>query len=90
MTTNGGSGDRELAYREADGIEVVLVWNPDTDRLTVCVSDERSGSSFELEPDRRPALDAFYHPYSYAAFTGVPYDDETPAPSARVPAHPAH
>jgi hypothetical protein len=66
---------RELAHRASDGVEVVLFWKQDTDELTVCVSDERSGAYFELAADPTKALDVFYHPYSYAAFMGVPYDD---------------
>jgi hypothetical protein len=66
----------ELAHREADGIEVVLFWDRRTNGLCVCVSDDRSGSYFELDTDPDQALDVFHHPYSYAAFRGVPYDDE--------------
>lgn len=58
---------RELAAREGDGIHVLLLWHPDENALTVSVEDERLGDRFELAvaPDR--ALDAFYHPYAYAA-----------------------
>jgi hypothetical protein len=87
ITTHTESADRELAHREADGIEVVLFWNADDDHLTVSVSDDRSGSYFELEPAPNEALDAFYHPYSYAAFTGVPYDDELLASWALAASH---
>jgi hypothetical protein len=78
MTATDSTADalRELAHRVTDGVEVVLFWNSMTHELTVCVCDDRAGSYFELatEPDR--ALDVFYHPYSYAAFQGVPYEDE--------------
>jgi hypothetical protein len=66
---------RELAHREGAGVEVVLFWHDVTDELTVCVSDRRSGAFFELAAGPEDALDVFYHPYSYAAFRGVPYDD---------------
>jgi len=58
---------RELAARESDGIHVVLLWHPDEDALTVSVEDARAGDRFQLAvaPDR--ALDAFYHPFAYAA-----------------------
>jgi hypothetical protein len=58
---------RELATRESDGINVVLLWHPDENALTVSVEDSRIGDRFRLAvaPDR--ALDAFYHPYAYAA-----------------------
>jgi len=57
----------ELAARESDGIHVVLLWHPADDALTVSVEDERFGDCFRLAvaPDR--ALDAFYHPFAYAA-----------------------
>jgi hypothetical protein len=58
---------RELAARESDGIRVRLVWNADAASLTVAVEDVRAGDGFQLmvAPDR--ALDAFYHPFAYAA-----------------------
>jgi hypothetical protein len=58
---------RELAARESDGIQVVLLWHPIENALTVSVEDSRVGDGFrfDVEPDR--ALDAFYHPYAYAA-----------------------
>jgi hypothetical protein len=61
------SHTRELAARESDGIHVVLLWHPDENALTVSVADDRLGDCFELAvaPDR--ALDAFYHPFAYAA-----------------------
>jgi hypothetical protein len=73
---------RELAHRANDGVDVVLFWQDGTNELTVRVSDGRSGAHFELAADPREALDVFYHPYSYAAFMGVPYDDALPASSA--------
>jgi hypothetical protein len=58
---------RELAARDGDGIHVRLLWHPDENALTVSVEDVRVGDRFRLAvaPDR--ALDAFYHPYAYAA-----------------------
>ncbi|HEX2346412.1 MAG TPA: hypothetical protein VHI12_07495 [Gaiellaceae bacterium] len=58
---------RELAARESDGIHVLLLWHPEDDGLSVIVEDERVGDRFQLAvaPDR--ALDAFYHPFAYAA-----------------------
>jgi hypothetical protein len=57
----------ELAVRESDGIHVRLVWNPTDNAMTVSVEDARVGDRFQLAvaPDR--ALDAFYHPFAYAA-----------------------
>jgi hypothetical protein len=58
---------RELAARDSDGIHVLLLWYPRENALTVSVEDARVGDRFQLavSPDR--ALDAFYHPYAYAA-----------------------
>ena len=64
---------RELAHRSNHGIEVTLYWLEGTDRLAVAVSDTNSGDAFELPVESRLALDAFHHPYAYAAFTGVEY-----------------
>jgi len=58
---------RELAVRESDGLAVALVWHPGEDAVTVSVADSRTGDHFELAVDRRRALDAFYHPFAYAA-----------------------
>jgi hypothetical protein len=58
---------RELAARESDGVHVQLLWHPDENAVTVSVEDARIGDRFQLAvaPDR--ALDAFYHPFAYAA-----------------------
>ena len=57
---------RELDHRSSDGVEVTLLWSPQTDRVWVSVADERRGDSFELDVDPSDALDAFQHPYAYA------------------------
>ena len=61
------STTRELAARDGDGISVRLLWHPRERALTVSVEDARIGDRFQLAvaPDR--ALDAFYHPFAYAA-----------------------
>jgi len=58
---------RELAERDSDGIHVLLLWHPRENTLSVSVEDERVGAQFDIAvaPDR--ALDAFYHPFAYAA-----------------------
>jgi hypothetical protein len=76
LTTLAQRHPRELAHRVNDGIEVTLSWHPDTDELTVSVSDERRGAYFVLRPERHLALDVFYHPYSYAPPTEAPFEDE--------------
>jgi hypothetical protein len=58
---------RELAARESDGIQVQLLWDPIADAVTVAVEDHRQGGRFHLAVARERALDAFYHPFAYAA-----------------------
>jgi hypothetical protein len=72
---------RELAHREADGVEVTLLWHPVGDFVTVTVVDSRSQEQFELvlgEGDR--AMDVFHHPYAYAARRGMAAHMHLPAP----------
>ncbi len=59
----------ELAHRASDGIDVYLYWNEPTSRVPIGVLDAGTNQSFELEVDGRCALDAFNHPYAYAALT---------------------
>ncbi|HEU4946946.1 MAG TPA: hypothetical protein VFT31_07315 [Kribbella sp.] len=63
----GAPQTRELAARDSDGVHVLLLWHPRENTLTVAVEDRRAGDRFHLavKPDR--ALDAFYHPFAYAA-----------------------
>jgi hypothetical protein len=63
----------ELGYRASDGVEVSLLWHKPTDRLTVLLFDTRTDETFELEVESNYALDAFHHPYAYAAALGVEY-----------------
>jgi hypothetical protein len=56
---------RELARRSNDGIDVTLLWSPQTDRLFIAVQDEREGDRFRREISPADALDAFNHPYAY-------------------------
>ena len=67
MKTTSEEQIRELASRESDGLAVVLLWHPSDDALTVSVADSRTGDRFELAVDGECALDAFYHPFAYAA-----------------------
>jgi hypothetical protein len=56
----------ELAARESDGISVLLLWRPDNNAITVSVEDA-AGDCFQLAVAPERALDAFYHPFAYAA-----------------------
>jgi hypothetical protein len=57
----------ELAHRKGDGIDVTLWWSRDEDSVSVEVLHFASESSFELAVARERALEAFYHPFAYAA-----------------------
>ncbi|MFL5965557.1 MAG: hypothetical protein ACJ747_03295 [Gaiellaceae bacterium] len=61
------SQTRELAARDNDGIAVRLLWDPRENALAVSVEDTRAGDSFDLAIAPECALDAFYHPFAYAA-----------------------
>jgi hypothetical protein len=58
---------RELAARESDGVRVLLLWHPREGAVTVSVEDSRVGHGFGIAVKRDRALDAFYHPFAYAA-----------------------
>jgi hypothetical protein len=64
---------RELDHRSGNGIDVFLLWSPSSDALTVFVVDEPAGDSFAFTADAADALDAFHHPYAYAAARGVTF-----------------
>jgi hypothetical protein len=66
MESTNGTELRELAHRASDGLEVALVWDPIDDTLSVVVTDVGTGDAFEFTPDRRRALEAFYHPFAVA------------------------
>ena len=58
---------RELAARHDNGLQILLLWHPREDALTVSVEDTGAGDRFQLAVERNRALDAFYHPFAYAA-----------------------
>ena len=53
--------------RESNGLNVRLLRDRSTDTVTVAVEDLRSADRFQLPVARERALDAFYHPFAYAA-----------------------
>ena len=61
----------ELDHREGDGIEVSLVWNRVGNSVTVLVFDTKLEQTFEISIANEFALDAFHHPYAYAAVHGL-------------------
>lgn len=70
----------ELDRREGDGISVSLLWRKAGNVVSVAVRDERTFEEFELvvAPDR--ALDAFRHPFAYAAREGLLQETTTREP----------
>ena len=62
---------KELDHREANGIAVSLLWNRTNDSLSVFVFDRKLDQPLEILVAKEHALDAFRHPYAYAAFQGL-------------------
>ena len=57
---------RELDSREADGLEITLVWYPAENAVAIRVFDTKSGERHEISVDPADARDAFEHPFAYA------------------------
>jgi hypothetical protein len=53
----------ELDHRNAEGIDVTLLWEPRTESVVVAVVDDNE--SFRIAVEASEALDAFRHPYAY-------------------------
>jgi hypothetical protein len=62
---------RELAQRRQDGFEVTLLWNACSNEVSVGLVDEGARCSFAFVVDPSRALDAFHHPFAYAAVVGA-------------------
>src|SRR6266513_4600650 len=58
---------RELAQRLSGGDEVLLLWYPACERVELSIRDLATGARLQLEVASSDAIDAFYHPYAYAA-----------------------
>ena len=75
---------RELDARSAEGIDVRLFWQPETGAVSISVFDSTREESFALVVDAEDALDAFHHPFAYAAFCGISFE----APARATDAEP--
>jgi hypothetical protein len=73
MTATTHTAPRELDSRSADGIDVQLLWHPAESSISVVVYDATHDATFEVTVDLADALDAFHHPFAYAASAGVPF-----------------
>jgi len=58
---------RELAQRETGSVEVRLLWDAEADRVEISLHDSATNAGFQVDVAPGDALDAFYHPYAYAA-----------------------
>ncbi len=67
MTSTSLTTTRELDARTIDGLDVRLLWNSADDSLTVTVADSRTEEFFVLPVSAVSALEAFHHPFAYAA-----------------------
>ena len=65
----------ELASRENDGLAVFLFWSKATDRVKVIVADTKLDDLFELDVPSAEALEAFNHPFAYAAGRGARFGE---------------
>ena len=67
MTKLAPTGNlEELDYRESNGIAVSLLWQRQSNRLSVVVEDTKLGESFSIAARPDNARDVFHHPYAYA------------------------
>ena len=68
MTERAASAPtRELARRRSGTLEILLLWHPRIDGVELSVSDVSTGEGFQLQVAPETAMDAFHHPYAYAA-----------------------
>ena len=57
---------RELAHRHQDGLDVTLLWDAQSNEVSIELLDERQETAITFGVDAKCALDAFHHPYAYA------------------------
>lgn len=62
---NAYASARELDHRISDGIDAWLLWDAQSDRISVAVEDHHLGESAAFEVDPADVLSAFQHPYAY-------------------------
>jgi hypothetical protein len=63
----------ELDHRSSGPFEVTLLWHRDLEVVSLTIRDNRSRRSLELSVPHGRALQAFKHPFAYAASGGVDY-----------------
>ena len=62
-----GTNLTELAQRQNDGLEITLLWARADDSVRVAVRNVITGLAYAFPVPRSEALEAFYHPFAYAA-----------------------
>jgi hypothetical protein len=67
---------RELAARLSGADKVLLLWHPESDRVELSVRNLTTGAGYEIEIAPADAIDAFYHPFAYAARRSCCIDGE--------------
>jgi hypothetical protein len=67
MTATAFITSRELDARSGDGLDVRLLWNPADGSIVVTVDDARTEEAFVIAVAATDALEAFHHPFAYAA-----------------------
>jgi hypothetical protein len=63
----------ELDYRQGGGFEVALLWHRDIEAVSLTIRDSRSGQSLEVPVAHDQAMQAFNHPFAYAASISAHY-----------------
>jgi hypothetical protein len=58
---------RELAQRRENGVEVTLNWDARSNAVSVEIVDLCDDRTLLVPVAAAAALDAYYHPYAYAA-----------------------
>ncbi len=76
----------ELAVRENDGLAVSLFWSKATDRVRVVVVDQMFKEELHVDVPAACALDAYYHPFAYAAGRGL--EASCAISESSTPSHP--
>ena len=75
----------ELDFRSNEGLEVTMLWHPESNAVSISVFDARTGDDFDLDVDATDAMDAFHHPYAYAASQGVHFVAGTRTATEAIP-----
>jgi hypothetical protein len=57
---------RELAQRRSGTNDVLLLWDPESDRVELAIRNLATGADCQVDVAPSDAIDAFYHPFAYA------------------------